>query len=480
MKKITHICSLLTCFLITVSSLNAQIVISAPNLGFSQACASESFNIFFTTFTFSPEAALNNSNQFIVELSNALGDFSDATIVYVSEEGEILTSPATVGFSLPDTTAGESYKIRLRSTAPETMSSNSVSFAAYFKIHDEPFSINNLIENVVFCSGSSYLLSIDDPGNENNNSPLQYESLSFNWYRETSATTSIFLETSEALSVTEPGTYFVETNYGTCTSNSFSNRVTLSEAASGVISASVNSSLGNPYCVTEGPTTLSTISGNSYQWYKDSNEISGATNQEYTTNESGFYEVNVSLGDCSVLADINLENKDFISSINVSDTIQLENDEAIQVIVSTTADNPEYVWYLNGIEITDEISNSYDIYEPGNYVVIVTQTLGCNASDEFSFVVVEQFPDVTKIPNLISPNGDGINDTWVLPQQYATGSNTEVLILDSNGTYVLKTTEYQNDWPQNQINNNNTNPVYYYVIISQDDDIRKGSITVIK
>jgi hypothetical protein len=55
-----------------------------------------------------------------------------------------------------------------------------------------------------------------------------------------------------------------------------------------------------------------------------------------------------------------------------------------------------------------------------------------------------------------------------------------VLILDSNGTYVLKTTEYQNDWPQNQINNNNTNPVYYYVIISQDDDIRKGSITVIK
>ena len=308
MKKITRICSLLTCFLTLVSSLNAQIVISTPNLGFSQACASESFNIFFTTFSFSPEVALDNSNQFIVEISNTQGDFSDATIVYSSDEGEILTSPATVGFSLPDTTAGETYKIRLRSTAPEAMSSNSVSFAAYFKIHDEPFSINNLIETAVFCTGSSYLISIDNPGNQNNNSPLQYESLSFNWYRETSATTSIFLETNETLSVTEPGTYFVETNYGTCTSNSFSNRVTLSEASSGVTLTSVNSSLGNPYCVTEGPTTLSTVSGNSYQWFKDGNEISGATNQEYITNESGFYEVNVSLGDCFVLADINLEN----------------------------------------------------------------------------------------------------------------------------------------------------------------------------
>jgi gliding motility-associated-like protein len=480
MKKIAHICSFITCFLTLVSSLNAQIVISTPNLGFSQACASESFNIYYATFSFSPETALNNSNQFIVELSNADGDFSNAIIIYTSEEDEILISPATIGFSLPITAAGETYKIRIKSTAPEAMSSNSSSFAAYYKIHDEPFSINNLSETAVFCAGSSYLLSIDNPGNENNNSPLQYESLSFNWYQETSATTSVFLETSEALSVTEPGTYFVETNYGTCTSSSFSNRVTVSEANTGVIVTSINSSLGNPYCATEGPTTLGAVSGNSYQWFRNGNEILGASNQEYITNESGFYEVNVSLGDCYVLAEINLENKDFTSSLNISDTINIEDGESVQVVVSTTADNPEYVWYLNDIEITGETSNSYDVFEPGNYMIIITQTVGCNASEEFSFMVVEQFPNVAKIPNLISPNGDGINDTWVLPQQYVAGSNTEVHILNGNGNSVMRTKEYQNNWPENQINITNMNPVFYYVITTQNDGIIKGSITVIK
>ena len=70
--------------LIIQAPANAQIVIGTPNLGFSQACASDSFNTYNATFIFSPEAALNASNQFTIEMSDADGDFSNPTIVYTS------------------------------------------------------------------------------------------------------------------------------------------------------------------------------------------------------------------------------------------------------------------------------------------------------------------------------------------------------------------------------------------------------------
>ena len=60
----------------------AQIVIGAPSLGFSQACASESFNSYTTTFVFSPEANLDASNQFIVELSDADGDLIETVRIF--------------------------------------------------------------------------------------------------------------------------------------------------------------------------------------------------------------------------------------------------------------------------------------------------------------------------------------------------------------------------------------------------------------
>ena len=157
--------------------IGAQIVISTPSLGFSQACASPSFNTYNVTFTFSPESGLGATNQFIIELSDPSGSFSGATTVYTSVQGAVTVSPATLSFSLPYTTAGESYKVRIKSTSPVATSTGSVSFPAYYKVQDEPFTINNLVSTGAYCAGGNYLLTIDNPGNPPNNSPLQYPSL---------------------------------------------------------------------------------------------------------------------------------------------------------------------------------------------------------------------------------------------------------------------------------------------------------------
>lgn len=476
---------ILSCLFVLLLSeqVNAQIVIGAPNLGFSQACASGSFNTYNVTFVFSPESALASTNQFNIEMSDASGSFTSPVVVFTSTTGAVTTSPATLSFSIPTTTSGEAYKIRIKSTAPVATSSGSAAFAAYYKSQDTPFSINNLVSTGAYCSGGSYLLTIDNPGTGDNDSPLNYPSLTFNWFRETGPTTSVFVSAGNSLTVTQPGTYFVKTNYGTCTSNSFSNRVTISEAVAGQANATIVSSLGNPFCPEEGMTTLTTLGGNSYQWFKDGVSIPNATNQMYQTAESGTFSVQVDLGSCQASGSIELESEGFMSGLNVDETNTIEVGETLTVRAMTTAANPEFEWYLNGSIISGEDTDTYVASEFGDYKVIITQTSGCLVSTELMFFIVEpieQFPDVANIPNLISPNGDGINDTWVIPMQYVSGTNTEVRIFTNQGKVVLQTNDYQNNWPETQLELTSVNKVFYYIIKAPNQKPKKGSITLIK
>jgi gliding motility-associated-like protein len=487
MQKTTNLkrLSILACLSVLFLSeqTNAQIVIGTPNLGFSQACASSSFNTFSTTFVFSPESALASNNQFRIEMSDASGSFATPTVVFTSNAGAVTVSPATLTFSLPTTTSGEGYKIRIRSSAPVASSSNSVAFAAYYKSQDSPFTINNLVSTGAYCTGASYLLTIDNPGNGDNDSPLNYPSLTFKWFRETSPTTSVFVADGFTLAVDQPGTYFARTNYGTCTSNSFSNRVTISAAVSGQANASIVSSLGNPFCPNQGMTTLSTLGGNSYQWYQDGILIPDATDQMYQTSESGIFSVEVNLGSCEASGSIELVSEGFMSGLNVDAMNTMEVGETLTVRVATTASNPEFEWYLNGTLISGADGDTYDATEFGDYKVVISQTSGCIVSRELLFSIsepIDLFPDVANIPNLISPNGDGINDTWVIPTQYVSGTNTEVMILTNQGKVVLQTNDYQNNWPETQLELNSVNKVFYYIIQAPNQKAKKGSITVVK
>tara|TARA_R100000935_G_scaffold8302_2_gene17336 strand:- start:31909 stop:33375 length:1467 start_codon:yes stop_codon:yes gene_type:complete len=462
----------------------AQLVIGSPNLQFNQACASDSFNAYDVSFVFNPESALAPNNQFLVEMSDAEGNFTTPTVVFSSSPGSITSSPALVTFSLPDTTAGEGYKLRVKSTAPVATSSPSDEFSAYYKLHDTPFTINKFVSTGAYCPNGSYLLTIDNPGFGDATSPLLFPSLTFNWYKETGPTTAVFVAESESLSVTEEGTYFAETNYGSCPSNSFSNRVTITEATSGqTTTTAIESSAGNPFCASEGPTTLSTMNGDSFTWTKDGTVIPGATGRTYQTSESGVYSVTVISGNCQAIGTIDLESGDFTSSIDVEGVTEVPAGETVLITVTTTATNPEFEWYLDDELLPNATGNVFEASEFGLYRVVVFQNSECEDTDTFTFELrelIDLFPEVANIPNLISPNGDGINDTWVLPTEYVSGTNTEIMILSNLGDVVFQTKEYINNWPEEQLRLTSVNLVYYYIITPENQESIKGSITVVQ
>ena len=64
--------------------------------------------------------------------------------------------------------------------------------------------------------------------------------------------------------------------------------------------------------------------------------------------------------------------------------------------------------------------------------------------------------------------------------EYISANKTEVLILNATGETVLKTNNYQNNWPDGPLDFKNVNPVYYYIITTVEGKVKKGSITVVK
>jgi gliding motility-associated-like protein len=473
-----YIIVLLLLVLPAITCLYAQVTINKPAIGFTQICANSDFNKFEVSFSFSPSGSLDPSNQFILELSDAAGNFATPVTLSATEKPLTATPTSrTLIFSVPTSTGGENYKVRVKSTSPASVSPVSNSFAAYYKIQDSQFSINNFNATATYCAGGSYLLTIDNPGTGTNDSPLKYPSLTYKWFKEPSL---VPVATTASLTVNQPGRYYVETNYGTCTSDSYSNRVTVGEGS--VVSATITSSKGNPFCPSDGPTTLSTQTGNSYQWFNNDVAISGAIGQQYQTSSAGKYSVKVDFGGCTSTASINLQDVPFTSSLNVSSTTTINEGETKTIIATTDANNPTFEWYFNNTLIPSAVSNTLDVIKEGNYYLIITQTTGCISQKELAFVINFPFvdPNVTKIPNLISPNNDGINDTWILPQEYVSGTNTEILLLNSRGEIALQTNNYQNNWPENALDFKSVNPIYYYIITTQDNKVKKGSITVVK
>lgn len=455
--------------------------ITPKKLPFTNICAGAGFNQFDANFVYSGFPA---GTTFVVELSDNLGNFTAPVATTILSTTDISSTEKKITFAIPSTLIGsEIYSLRVKSSTGSVSSkflnfaSNS-SFPVYFKPFESSFYINDKEAIAPICIGGSTTISVyNETPSIQNSSPANYPDLKYKWYKDAALISG---ETGPSLVVNSAGEYYAEIDYGLCSDANFSsNRVTVIEAAGA--SVSISSSDGNPFCPINPFTVLSTIaSANSYQWYNNNVAISGATTNQYQTNQAGKYSVSVDFGGCTTTASIDLLVSEISGTVEPSQSL-IQEGETKTITVTTDAGSPSYKWFLNNVLISGATGSTYGATEVGDYKVLITQTLGCAVTKEVPFKIASgSDPNATKIPNLISPNNDGINDTWVIPQEYAGGTNTEVILMSAQGEVVLKTNNYLNNWPDSEIDFTNTNPVYYYIITSQNQKVKKGSITVVK
>jgi len=113
--------------------------------------------------------------------------------------------------------------------------------------------------------------------------------------------------------------------------------------------------------------------------------------------------------------------------------------------------------------------------ETTTYSLLVTTEEGCQNSTELTVNVNLEI----LISNYMSPNSDGVNDTWIIKGAYIL-DECQIEIYDSWGNQVYNSIGYKNDWDGNREGDQLPDGVYYYVIACSSDNPLTGSITLIR
>ncbi|NVK51775.1 MAG: gliding motility-associated C-terminal domain-containing protein [Flavobacteriaceae bacterium] len=233
-----------------------------------------------------------------------------------------------------------------------------------------------------------------------------------------------------------------------------------------------SSSVTNTIC--SGQTiTLETGSSNgiNYQWFKDGAPIAAATSNRYTLTETGVYKLKATGFGCSVESgEVTITAFDAsVVQINTATDIVLNVGES-KTITATGAN--DYLW-------KDEQNNSLSTTETlmvdkaGTYFLLA-KVGAC----EVKMTITVTALGTEIIPNVVTSNGDGINDYWMLSNRYAFDKEITIEIYNTSGKQVFKTTNYQNNWPINSAETKSQ--LYYYVIKKNNKLLKKGTISVIK
>ncbi len=394
---------LLGTFVSQAQVLNKPVPAANPNFGSTSAwtavCASGSFNEYFVNFTWDPPM-VGGDNKFILELSDSDGYFADPTELAVVTDKNT-TFDFEFQFALPADMRGDNFKMRVRSTSPAKTSPASDAFSMYFIDYNSPLLIS---ENgsgsipsggeIQLCGGGSVTLKPHNIPNA--------ETYIYNWYRSG----TLLASKSESITVSDPGMYYVELDYGDCSgsANTLSNTIEITTGTSSGLAINGNSNIevcpGDTHVLEANITGM----GFTYTWYKDGAIISGPTVDQstYTIDAGiagfeGSYEVEIDgTGVC----------KELSAPVSVSGTgsfeITLNNEENIVLLptqtktlsVNTTATNAAYQWYKDGAPITDATNNSLDINDVGEYYVEVTDNGGpCTPAPVASSTINVVTPD---------------------------------------------------------------------------------------
>ncbi|MGG9963784.1 PKD domain-containing protein [Ferruginibacter sp. SUN106] len=134
---------------------------------------------------------------------------------------------------------------------------------------------------------------------------------------------------------------------------------------------------------------------------------------------------------------------------------------AITIQPVVTGNDLQYLWspatYLNSTIVESPVASN--MQDDITYRLTVTARGGCKKSDDM-FVKVLKAP---KVPNTFTPNGDGINETWMI-QYLDTYPDNKVQVFTRTGQLVFESKGYKTPWDGKLNGKPLPFDTYYYII----------------
>jgi len=112
------------------------------------------------------------------------------------------------------------------------------------------------------------------------------------------------------------------------------------------------------------------------------------------------------------------------------------------------------------------------------YTVTVTNANGCSSTVSYAVVVADDL-SILKATNLLSPNGDGVNDVWKV-ENIDMYPQAMVRIFDKAGRMVYTRKGYDNSWDGTYNGQPLAENTYYYIIDLEAGKVLKGYITLVR
>jgi gliding motility-associated-like protein len=148
--------------------------------------------------------------------------------------------------------------------------------------------------------------------------------------------------------------------------------------------------------------------------------------------------------------------------------------------ISVTGNIVSYQWKpstgLNNATIKDPVASPYSTTV---YTLVVVDDDTCEASGSVK-VTVSGGTSKILVPNAFSPNGDGVNDTWIITN-LSTYPGATVQVFNRYGQLVFNSVNSNKAWDGTF--NGSPLPVgtYYYIIDLKNNEKKiAGSVTIFK
>jgi gliding motility-associated-like protein len=112
-----------------------------------------------------------------------------------------------------------------------------------------------------------------------------------------------------------------------------------------------------------------------------------------------------------------------------------------------------------------------------SYSVTVTNVYGSSTTLSITVEVMEDWNIIAN--NILTPNGDGQNDKWVI-ENLSSYPNNQLMILDRSSRVVYRKTGYANDWTGLFDGSTLPSDTYYFIITLDSGKVsKKGFITIV-